>query len=267
MQPILPDATTIVTIGMGVLGALFYVASLSMKTVIPLRIAAIASACFFLVYGVLAYSVTTIFLYVILVPLNSLRLYQLIQLIKKVRLAAGQDLSMDWLEPFMTKRKCREGDVLFRKNDEANEMFLAVKGTYGIPELDKAIQPGEIFGELGLLTSEQRRTQSVECTGSGHVLTITYDKVRELYFGIRSSDSICFVSPASASCKKSHAWNAPWRSSAKRLHNPSELDGGMGGLLLSALLTVKLWLASLRLPYQISMTQMPGTSSKLSSSV
>ena len=182
MQPILPDAATIVTIGMGVLGALFYVASLSMKTVIPLRIAAIASACFFLVYGVLAYSVTTIFLYVILVPLNSLRLYQLIQLIKKVRLAAGQDLSMDWLEPFMTKRKCREGDVLFRKNDEANEMFLAVKGAYIIPELDKAIQPGEIFGELGLLTSEQRRTQSVECTGSGHVLTITYDKVRELYF-------------------------------------------------------------------------------------
>ena len=61
-------------------------------------------------------------------------------------------------------------------------MFLAVKGTYAIPELDKTIQAGEIFGELGLLTSEQRRTQSVECTESGHVLTITYDKVRELYF-------------------------------------------------------------------------------------
>ncbi|HEY7246379.1 MAG TPA: cyclic nucleotide-binding domain-containing protein [Xanthobacteraceae bacterium] len=182
MYPMPLDATTIVTIGMGVLGALFYVASLSMKTVIPLRIAAIASACFFLVYGVLAYSITTIFLYVILVPLNSVRLYQLIQLIKKVRLAAHQDLSMDWLEPFMTKRRYRQGDVLFRRDDEANEMFLVVKGTYVIPELGKNIEPGEIFGELGLLTSEQRRTQSVECTEAGHVLTITYDKVRELYF-------------------------------------------------------------------------------------
>jgi CRP-like cAMP-binding protein len=61
-------------------------------------------------------------------------------------------------------------------------MFLAVKGTYRIPELDITLRPGEIFGELGLLTSENRRTQSVECVESGHVLTITYDSVRELYF-------------------------------------------------------------------------------------
>jgi CRP-like cAMP-binding protein len=89
---------------------------------------------------------------------------------------------MDWLEPFMTKRKCRQGDLLFRKNDLANEMFLAAKGTYRVSELNKTIKSGEIFGELGLLTSERRRTQSVECVESGHVLTITYDKVRELYF-------------------------------------------------------------------------------------
>lgn len=173
---------TIVTIGLGILGALFYVASVSMKTVIPLRIAGIASAVSFLCYGILAYSITTIFLYLILVPLNTLRLYQMIELVRKVRVAAGKDLSMDWLEPFMTKRKCRKGDVLFRKNDLANEMFLAAKGTYRVTELNKPIKSGEIFGEMGLLTSERRRTQSVDCVESGHVLAISYDKVRELYF-------------------------------------------------------------------------------------
>jgi CRP-like cAMP-binding protein len=173
---------TIVTIGLGILGAVFYVASVSMKTVIPLRIAGIASAVFFLCYGILAYSITTIFLYLILVPLNTLRLYQMIELVRKVRVAAGKDLSMDWLEPFMTKRKCRQGDVLFHKNDLANEMFLAAKGTYRVTELNKIIKSGEIFGEMGLLTSERRRTQSVDCLESGHVLAITYDKVRELYF-------------------------------------------------------------------------------------
>jgi hypothetical protein len=173
---------TLVTVGLGFLGAIFYVASVSMKTVIPLRIAGIASAFFFLCYGILAHSITTIFLYVILVPLNVLRLYQMLELIKKVRVAARGELSMDWLEPFMTKRKCRQGDLLFRKNDLANEMFLAAKGTYRVSELNKTIKSGEIFGELGLLTSEQRRTQSVECVESGHVLTIAYDKVRELYF-------------------------------------------------------------------------------------
>jgi hypothetical protein len=182
--PALPslDLMTIVTIGLGLLGALFYVASMSMKTAIPLRIAGIASAVFFLCYGILAYSITTIFLYLILVPLNTLRLYQMIELVRKVRVAAGKDLSMDWLEPFMTKRKYRKGEVLFRKNDLANEMFLAAKGTYRVTELNKTIKSGEIFGEMGLLTSEQRRTQSVDCVESGHVLAITYDKVRELYF-------------------------------------------------------------------------------------
>jgi CRP-like cAMP-binding protein len=182
MNQIPHDLMTLVTIGLGVLGAIFYVASISMKTVIPLRIAGIASSFFFLCYGILAHSITTIFLYVILVPLNLLRLYQMLELIKKVRVAAGRDLSMDWLEPFMTKRKCRQGDLLFRKHDLADEMFLAVKGTYLVPELNKPLRPGEIFGEMGLLTSEQRRTQSVECVESGHVLRISYDKVRELYF-------------------------------------------------------------------------------------
>jgi hypothetical protein len=176
------DLATIVTIGMGVLGAIFYVASISMKTVIPLRIAGIVSAVFFLIFGILAHSITTIFLYMILVPLNSVRLYQMIELVKKVRIAAGTDLSMDWLQPFMTKRKYRQGDMLFRKNDLANEMFLVVKGRYRVPELNLTFGPGEIFGELGLLTSDQRRTQSVECIESGHVLIIGYDTVRELYF-------------------------------------------------------------------------------------
>ena len=74
MKVIPNDLMSFVTIGMGILGAIFYVASISMKTVIPLRIAGIASAFFFLCYGILANSITTIFLYVILVPLNSLRL-------------------------------------------------------------------------------------------------------------------------------------------------------------------------------------------------
>jgi CRP-like cAMP-binding protein len=49
-------------------------------------------------------------------------------------------------------------------------------------EIDKEMLPGQIFGELGLLTSENRRTASMECMESGQVLTIRYDEVWELYF-------------------------------------------------------------------------------------
>lgn len=167
---------------MGAIGGLLYIASISMTTVIPLRIAAIGSAFFFLSYGVFAGSFPTIFLYAMLLPLNAYRLHQMIQLIKKVRAAASSDLSVDWLEPFMTKRKYRQGEVVFRKGDSADELFLVVTGNFLVSEIGVELQPGQVFGEMGLLTAGFQRTQSVECIKSGRLMTITYDKVRELYF-------------------------------------------------------------------------------------
>ena len=167
---------------MGAIGGLLYIASISMTTVIPLRIAAIGSAFFFLCYGVFAGSFPTIFLYAMLLPLNAYRLRQMIQLIKKVRAAASSDLSVDWLEPFMTKRKYRQGEIVFRKGDSADELFLVVTGNFLVSEIGVELQPGQVFGEMGLLTAGFQRTQSVECIKAGRLMTITYDKVRELYF-------------------------------------------------------------------------------------
>jgi hypothetical protein len=150
--------------------------------VIPLRIAAIVSTFFFLGYGIFTPALPTIFLYGMLLPLNTYRLYQIRELIKKVRIAAGGDLSMDWLEPFMTRRGFRKGKVMFNKGDPADEMYLIVKGKFLVKELNIELLPGHIIGEMGLLTPDNRRTQTVVCAQGGHVLSITYDKVRELYF-------------------------------------------------------------------------------------
>ncbi len=164
------------------LGGVLYIASTSMKTVIPLRIAGIASAFFFLCSGILARSFPPIFLYSLLLPLNTFRLFQMLQLIKKVRAAATSDLAMDWLQPFMHRRSFRKGDILFRKGDLADEMFLAEKGKFVVSELGIELRSGQIFGEMGLLTSGSHRTATIECTESGQALMITYDQVRELYF-------------------------------------------------------------------------------------
>ena len=167
---------------LGLTGAIFYVVSMSMKTAIPLRITSLVSAVCLLGASILARSLPAIALYALLLPVHSIRLYQMLELIKKVRAAAGTDLSMDWLRPYMKKRKYRKGDILFRKGDLADEMFLVGKGKYRVLELDIQLQPGQIFGELGLLTPDYHRTQSVECVESGHVLTLPYDEVRALYF-------------------------------------------------------------------------------------
>jgi hypothetical protein len=107
------------------IGGVLYIASTSMKTVIPLRIAGIASALCFLCSGIFARSFPPIFLYSLLLPLNTFRLFQMLQLIKKVRAAATSDLTMDWLQPFMHRRSFRKGDILFLKFYISNEMFFA----------------------------------------------------------------------------------------------------------------------------------------------
>jgi CRP-like cAMP-binding protein len=121
-------------------------------------------------------------MYLLLLPLNSLRLFQMLSLVKKARLAAQGDLSMEWLKPFMNRRDYRKGDVLFRKGQPAKEMFLTVTGKFLVSEIGIELPPGRILGELGFLTPNNKRTASVECIEDGTVLTIAYDRLLEIYF-------------------------------------------------------------------------------------
>ena len=164
------------------IGGIFFVSALYMKTMARLRVANIVSNFFFLLYGYLAPAFPTFLMYVALLPINFFRLYQLRDLISKVKSSAQGDLIMDWLKPFMKRRKYKKGTVLFRKGDRAVEMFYTVTGKYLVSEIGVELPPGKLFGELGVLTPDSRRTQSVECIEDGEVLTVTYDKVLELYF-------------------------------------------------------------------------------------
>jgi len=168
------------TIALGFLAGALYIASHYMKTMIPLRICEIGSNVLFVAYGLMYPSYPTFTLYGILIVINGLRLNEMVQTLKKVRTASSGDLSMEWLKPFMHKKSFHKGDVLFRKGDEADEMFLIVSGECRVKELNLPLKPGQIVGELGFLNPEHSRTQTVECAEHGDLLVITYDKVREL---------------------------------------------------------------------------------------
>src|SRR5215472_5163001 len=163
-------------------GAVFFVATLMVRTIVPLRIIGIISNVFLIAYGALAGSMGTFFLYLLSLPINAVRLRQMLTLVKKARVSAQGDLSMDWLRPFMTPRKYRKGDVLFHKGDPANEMFLTVTGRFLVTEIGIELPPGRMMGELGFVDPKNRRTQTVECVENADVLTITYEKLMELYF-------------------------------------------------------------------------------------
>jgi hypothetical protein len=163
-------------------GAIFFVATLLTQTMVPLRVANMIGCAFFAAYGALAGTVTTFLLYLLLVPINAFRLRQMLVLVKKARSATQGDTSMEWLKPFMTERKYRKGDILMKKGDAANEMLLTVTGKFLVKEIGVELPPGRLMGELGFLTPDNRRTATIECIEDGHVLTIAYEKLLEIYF-------------------------------------------------------------------------------------
>ncbi len=61
-------------------------------------------------------------------------------------------------------------------------MLLTVTGKFLVREIGVELPPGRIVGELGFLTQNKKRTQTVECTEDGSVMTITYDRLLEIYF-------------------------------------------------------------------------------------
>lgn len=163
-------------------GAVLYVATLMVRTMVRLRVLSIVSMLFFIAYGVVAGAIATLLLYLLSLPINVIRLRQMLSLVKKARISAQGDLSMDWLRPFMTPRKFKKGDVLFRKGDAAKEMFLTVSGRFLIREIKIELPPGRILGELGFIDPKNRRTATVESLENGEVLSISYDRLLELYF-------------------------------------------------------------------------------------
>ena len=163
-------------------GAIFFVATLLTRTMVPLRVSNMISNVFFMAFGVLASDVRTFLLYLLLLPINAIRLRQMLTLVRKARNAVQGETSMEWLKPFMTQRKYRQGDVLCKKGDVANEMFLTVSGKFLVTEIGVELPPGSPMGELGFLTPNNQRTATIECTEAAQVLTISYDRLLELYF-------------------------------------------------------------------------------------
>jgi hypothetical protein len=164
------------------IGAIFFVATLLTQTMVPLRVANMIGCAFFAAFGALTGTITTFLLYLLMVPINAWRLRQMLQLVKMARGATQGDTSMEWLKPFMTERKYRKGDVLFKKDDDADEMFLTVTGKFLVKEINVELPPGRLMGELGFLSPDNKRTATVTCLEDGHVLSITYEKLLEIYF-------------------------------------------------------------------------------------
>lgn len=174
------DSWLIEAIGFG--GTLFTVASYGMRTIIPLRIAGIVSSLLFIGYGWAIQSWPILLMEFVILPLNSIRLYQVLTLVRQLDRAGEGELSADWLAPFSMEKRYRAGDVIFRIGEDAHYLLLIRSGRFRLAEADIRLGEGELVGELGFLSPGNRRTMTLECIEDGTVGKITYYDLKQLYF-------------------------------------------------------------------------------------
>jgi CRP-like cAMP-binding protein len=161
--------------------SVFVVATTTMRTMIPLRVFAILTNIVLIVTAIPSHNYLVILVQSVVLVLNSYRLHQMLQLVRDVKKSVNSDLSLEWLKPFMTERKCAPGEVLFYKDEKAEDMFYIVSGRFKLVESGIELPVGAIVGEFGMLSPSNARTQTLECVEGGVVLSVSYSKVEELY--------------------------------------------------------------------------------------
>jgi Cyclic nucleotide-binding domain len=166
----------------GYIAAALVFTTFSMKTMVPLRVVGICSNVFFIAYGYLNPAYPLLVLHCLLLPLNIYRLREMLSLVKETKHSTEGDLDMNWIKPFTKTRDMHPGEVLFRKDEEATEIIFVMSGSLKLPEIGVTIAPGEVVGELGMLSPDRKRTATAVCVDGGQILVITYDQVRELFF-------------------------------------------------------------------------------------
>lgn len=172
----------------GWLSAVLVFSSFFMKTIVPLRMVAICSNIAFITYALLGlkYGVfgrvyPILVLHASLLPLNIVRLRQLKELQQSVR-EASEDETVRSLVPYMDAETHAAGEVLFRKGDPANRLYVIQHGHVRFPEIGKVVSDGQVFGEVGLFAPHNVRTLSATCHDDCRLYTIKRDKVLELYY-------------------------------------------------------------------------------------
>lgn len=180
--PISRELRVTLTETLGYAAALLVLLTFSMRTMVHLRAVGIASNVFFIAYGYMSGAYPIMLLHCILLPLNALRLYQILALLRHADGASQDGFDVDWLKSIATPRTIRAGEALFRKGDVADRMAFIVSGRFQVAGLGFEIGKGELTGELGLLAPTKTRTQTIECVADGQVLEITYEQVKLLYF-------------------------------------------------------------------------------------
>ncbi len=166
----------------GYLGGAVTVWGLYQKTMIPLRIGAVAGNVGFMAFGLLVSSYPTLILHTLLLPLNVYRMIQMIRLIREIREAASQTSNLDPLIPYMKEKREAAGSVLFRIEDAPDRMIVIKSGTVRLDEIDVRCGAVDVLGEIAAFTPNNRRTCTAICETDCELYSLSNDAMIQLFY-------------------------------------------------------------------------------------
>ncbi len=158
------------------------VGSLGMKTMLPLRIFALVGNLIFIAYGVLEQSYFLALVNLVILPVNVFRLVEIRRLIRNVRDAASENHVFDALMPFARRLTPRRGEVIIRKGDPSDSLYLVLEGSLYVEEAKTELGAGTVVGEIGVLSGTRKRTATVTAKTDCVLARVSADDFQQVYF-------------------------------------------------------------------------------------
>jgi len=166
---------------LGYAASLLVFITFCMKTLLWLRIVAIASNLAFIGYAVGAQLYPILILHGVLLPMNIYRLWEHFTLIRRIQRATKGNPTVEALLPFMQSIEVEEGQVIFRKGQPADRLYYIQEGCVSIVEFGKALKAGEVFGEIGLFAEGAERTATIRAGRDAKLCVIDRATVLQIY--------------------------------------------------------------------------------------
>jgi CRP-like cAMP-binding protein len=168
-----------------VLGWLQTVASLIStysKTMIKLRSASVIANLFGAIVNGITGNVSSLVRHALILPIDALRLREMLKLVSNVKKASESDLNVEWLKPFMHPCRGKMGSDLFVKGEKANEAFMLIAGEIELVEIGVVLSPNALIGEMAMFTKDGLRTATARCRTNCRLLSISYEQFEQLYY-------------------------------------------------------------------------------------
>jgi CRP/FNR family cyclic AMP-dependent transcriptional regulator len=167
----------------GYLGMLLGLVSMAMRTIIPLRLFAIGACVCLGTFALLREAWPTLVVNACTIPVLAWRTREMVMLTRRTSAAAQSSaISVDWLLPFMHPRPIRAGETLFKKGDDAGEMFYICSGRLKLVEYDVALGPGEVVGEIAMFSPTRTRTRTIVAETDCELMAIGESEIKQLYY-------------------------------------------------------------------------------------